>query len=200
MAHFTSLVENIALRLELPSPQLVSQWKSCFPMQWWCNVLSLVISQGPFHVGGGERRHAYCLPFRNHHFSRIDSTSHSMAGRVHCLWWWGGVGGGEGCVCGQLHQDKSEQHSQSRWMITCCVRHSAPHSHSEMQFLRRTGGWMPSPCGVCRHHTDEVCELVQVLHVLSSQTCTGMDQNLRLVHLADVVPHLFDCIVCGGLK
>lgn len=45
---------NIAWRLELPSPQLVSQWKSHFPIRWWCNVLSLVISQGPSTVEEGS--------------------------------------------------------------------------------------------------------------------------------------------------
>lgn len=61
-----------------------------------------------------------CFPFRNHHFSKIDSTSHCMAGRVRCLYRRAGVG----CMRGQLHQGKSEQ---LRWMIACCVRHSAPH-------------------------------------------------------------------------
>lgn len=61
-----------------------------------------------------------CFPFRNHHFSKIDSTSHCMAGRVRCLY----RGARAGCMRGQLHQGKSEQ---LRWMIACCVRHSAPH-------------------------------------------------------------------------
>lgn len=85
---------------------------------------------GPLHSGGGECRHAYWLPFRNHHFSRIDSTSHSTAGRVQCLCrGFGGRGeeGGDGGMCGQLHQGKSEQHTQPRWMIACCVRRSASH-------------------------------------------------------------------------
>lgn len=78
---------------------------------------------GPLHSGGGEHRHAYCLPFRNHHFSRIDSTSHSMAGRVRRLYRGQGSAGG-GDMCGQLHQGKS---TQPRWMIACCVRRFAPH-------------------------------------------------------------------------
>lgn len=52
---------------------------------------------GPLHSRGGANRHAYCLPFRNHHFSRINSTSHSTAGRVRYLYRvWGIVV----CVCG----------------------------------------------------------------------------------------------------
>lgn len=83
--------ERTPWRLKLPSPQLISLRKSHFPIPGWCNVLSSVISQGLFHSGGGENRHAYCLPFRNPHFSRINSASHSMAGRVHCLYGGGGV-------------------------------------------------------------------------------------------------------------
>lgn len=118
---------------------------------------------GPLHSGGGERRHAYCLPFRNHHFSRIDSTSHSMAGRVHCLY--GGVGGGGCrwglCVDSCTKASPSSTCSQGEWS------HAASDTRlltwSEMQFLRRTSGWMLSSsdgCS-CRQHTDEATELVQ---------------------------------------
>lgn len=159
MAHFTSLVGNIAQWLELPSPQLVSQWKSHFPMRWWCNVLSLVISQGPFTVeeGRADMLTASLLETIISAGSIVRPTPW-LAECTHCLYGWGVGGGG---MCGQLHQGKSEQHTQPRWMIACCVRHSAPRS--EMQFLRRTSGWMLSSSGgcSCRQHTDESTELVQ---------------------------------------
>lgn len=103
-----------------------------------------------------------CLPFRNHHFSKIDSTSHSMAGRVHCLY--RGVGG-RGVVLVGVCVDSCTKASPSSWgewlhaasdtlLLTC----------SEMQFLRRTSGWMLSSSGgcSCRQHTDEANELVQL--------------------------------------
>lgn len=126
MAHFTSSVRNVAWRLELPSPQLVSRWKSHFPIRWWCNVLSLLISQGPSTVeeGSADMLTASLLETIISAGSIVRPTS--TAGRVHCLY--KGLGGGG--LCGQLHQGKSEQqHTQPRWMIACCVRHSAPHSY-----------------------------------------------------------------------
>lgn len=83
---------------------------SHFPTQGWSIVLSLVISPG--WMRGVQT--CLCLPFRNHHFSRINSTPHSLADKVHCLCL--GWGGGPSC--------KARLCSQ-RWMIACCVRHSS---------------------------------------------------------------------------
>lgn len=54
------------------------------------------------------------ISFRNHHFSRINSTPHSPADKVRCLCF--GWGGGASC--------KTRLCSQ-RWMIACCVRYSS---------------------------------------------------------------------------
>lgn len=93
MAHFTSSARNIAWRLELPSPQLVSRWKSHFPIRWWCNVLSLVISQGPSTVeeGSADMLTASLLETIISAGSIVRPTS--TAGRVHCLYRGLGCGG-----------------------------------------------------------------------------------------------------------
>lgn len=166
MAHFTTLIGNRARRLELPSPQLVSQWKIPFSQPVMVQCAELGDISGPLYSGGGECRHAYCLPFRSHHFSRIDSTPHSLHGWQSALASAGGYAEGRGGMCGQLHQVKWEQRRQPRWMIACCVRRL---------FWDAVCGWMLSSSGrcSCRSITKEDTRLTQ----LQSTVCSDSSKN-----------------------
>lgn len=123
MAHFTSLVKNTAWRFELPSHQLISQWKSHFPMWRWYNVLSLVMSQGHSTVEEGpiDMLTASLLETIISTGSIVRPTPRL----ADCTAFTGC--GGLGVSVDSCNQGKSEQHRQSRWMIACCVRYTATH-------------------------------------------------------------------------
>lgn len=105
-----SLHPSFVRWVTIPSACVPVKKLSHFPTQGWSIVLSLVIL--PRWRRGVQT--CLCLPFRNHHFSRINSTPHSPADKVRCLRL--GWGGGASCktrLCSQW------------WMIACCVRHSS---------------------------------------------------------------------------
>lgn len=126
LSQFTSSVRNIARRLELPSTQLISQWKSHFPMWRWCNVLSLVISQDYFTAEEGrtDMLTASLLETIISAGSIVHPTPRLAVRYLYRVW------GIVVCVCvgaWSCNQGKFKQRTQSRWMIACCVRHSATH-------------------------------------------------------------------------
>ena len=123
MAHFTSLVKNTAWGFELPSHQLISQWKSHFPMWWWCNVLSLVISQGYSTVEEGPTDMLTASLLET--IISTGSIVRPTPRLADCAAFTGS--GGLGVSVDSCNQGKSEQHRQSRWMIACCVRYTATH-------------------------------------------------------------------------
>lgn len=168
MAHFTFLVWNIAWRLELPSPQLVSQWKSHFPIRWWCNVLSLVITQGPSTAEEGRTDmltaslletiiSAGSIVRPSPWLAECTASIRGVGGKG-----WRVLGGRGGlCVDSCTKASPSSTRSQGEWSYAASDTRLL--AFSEMQFLRRTGGWMLSSSGgcSCRQHTDETTELVQ---------------------------------------
>lgn len=125
LAQFTSSVRNIAWRLELPSTQLISWLKSHFPMQRWCNVLSLLISQGRSTVEEGQEDMLTGSLLET--ISSAGSIVRPTPRLAECaasrgdggLGWWGWA---EVCI-DSCNGGKFEQRTQSRWMIACCVRH-----------------------------------------------------------------------------
>lgn len=189
-AHFTSLVggeHSLATRITFPSARLPVKIPFSHTVMVQCAELGDI--SGPLHGGGGERRHAYASLLETIISAR--SIVRPTAWLAECAASIGGPGLGV-CV------DSCTTASPSSWGEWLHAASDTPLlTCSEMQFLRRTGGWMLSSSGgcSCRQHTDEAAEPVSPsgawytwfylfwLRKIDSQTCPEMSREPRPMRL-----------------